>query len=481
VKYPYIGFHSLNNSNPPKGEFTMKRSLSLVLGILLLSSIISDVVFCQIPRTISYQGVLANPDGSLIKDGNHQLVLTLYPGASGGAALYTEVQTVPVVRGLFNVIIGTVTVLPSTLTFDRAYFLGVSVDGATELSPRTAMTAVPYALYAEHAGIADGLSTKATGVVTSINEQSGSVHLLGAGGTTISNTGNTFTITSTTTGGGGFKLPYSDSAANGSKPIFNVGNTGATGNTISGIAVHGSGLTAMTTSAIFGDAGVGYSGVTGYSNGGSSQVAGVLGKGAGTTSGVIATADVGDALSALSQTGRAGSFQITNAASSANAIETSTTGTGEALRATAPGVGVHGLSSGSVGVLGETQSSSGIGVNARYSGTGVGTALDMYNGALRVSGAVRAAFIHTTTSSNLWGLYHGNSEIDNPLCNGDSTALVYIARILAPQALEPTPSQITSWWYIVYYNTTRQRWEINTMAAGGIAVGEAFHVWVVKR
>jgi len=86
-----------------------------------------------------------------------------------------------------------VTPFPVSLVFDKEYFLGIRVDNGTELVPRTALTAVPYAL---HATIAEGVTTNATGVVTSVNNQAGAITLQGGGGTTITNTGGTFMISS---------------------------------------------------------------------------------------------------------------------------------------------------------------------------------------------------------------------------------------------------------------------------------------------
>ena len=448
----------------------------LFFSFVFLSS--TEVAHAQIPRTISYQGVLANADGTLIKDGNHSLKLTLYPTATGVTTLYTEEQIVPVVRGIFNVIIGTVTTLPFTLTFDHAYFLGVSVDGGSELSPRTALTAAPYALYAEHAGTADAVSASTKGVVTSVNEVDGSIRLVGAGATTVTLAGQIFTISSPiVNGGSALKLPYSDSAANGSKPIFNIGNTGANGNTISGIGANGSGITGMTTSAIFGDAGAGYNGVAGFSNGGSNLFAGVLGKAIGNANGIMAISANGDAVNATSSSARAGFFQT---ASTSNTLETVNSGSGEALKGSSVNTAIHGLSSSATGVLGETQSIAGIGVDARYSGTGIGTSLLLDNGAIKVGGSTRSVYVHTATAANIWGGYNGNSatEINNPLCNGDSTAMVFITHTAPASASLPT---YASWWHIVYYDTTRQKWQIYEPGSPGIGVGDQFFVLIVKR
>ncbi|MBC8145245.1 MAG: hypothetical protein H7X80_06635, partial [bacterium] len=68
--------------------------------------------------------------------------------------LHTEAQNVAVTRGVFNALIGSTIAIPTSMAFDRAYFLGVSVDGGEELSPRTPLTAVPYALHAVTADVA---------------------------------------------------------------------------------------------------------------------------------------------------------------------------------------------------------------------------------------------------------------------------------------------------------------------------------------
>lgn len=81
--------------------------------VLVLTAMLASSAFAQSPRTISFQGVLADAGGNLIPDGNHQLRLTLYTGSAGGSGIYTELQTVPVVKR-------------------SAYFLGVFVDGGAE-------------------------------------------------------------------------------------------------------------------------------------------------------------------------------------------------------------------------------------------------------------------------------------------------------------------------------------------------------------
>lgn len=169
--------------------------------LFALMLLLSSVAVAQVPRTISYQGLLTDGSGNFIADGNHSLTIKLYESASGGTAVYEESQSVAIVKGLFNVMIGGVTPIPTSLAFDKAYYLGVSVDGGTELVPRSAISAAPYTMYASVAGMANSLAPAVTGVVTSVNEKSGAVTLQGGGGTTITSVGNVITVSST--GGGG--------------------------------------------------------------------------------------------------------------------------------------------------------------------------------------------------------------------------------------------------------------------------------------
>lgn len=156
----------------------------------------------QIPRTISYQGAIIGTGGEPVSDGSHTLVVKLYDALSGGTELYSQTQTVQTVDGIFNIILGSATAIPPSLSFDKPYYLGIAIDGGTELSPRTPLTAAPYALTATTATTAKGLAAGASGVVTSINGQTGAVTLQGGGGTTVTQTGGVVTISSSGGSGG---------------------------------------------------------------------------------------------------------------------------------------------------------------------------------------------------------------------------------------------------------------------------------------
>jgi hypothetical protein len=198
-------------------------SLLILLGILASST----SLIAQVPRTISFQGVLTDGTGEAISDGQHELLIRLYDSQQGGQVVFTETHFTEVTDGLFNILIGSVSLIPSFLEFDQAYFLGIAVDNDPELVPRTALTAVPYALYAPIAGQAGSLAPNAGGVVTSMNTIQGDVTLRGGGSTTVSQNGNDITISSVGGGGSGIQgvqnIDATLSIQNPNGPVATIG------------------------------------------------------------------------------------------------------------------------------------------------------------------------------------------------------------------------------------------------------------------
>jgi len=151
--------------------------------ILFFSLLLWQDAMAQSPRTISYQGLVTS-NGAPIKNGIHVLKISLYTDETGGNPVYTESLSASTNSGLFSVILGGTTPIPSSVTFDRQYYLGVAVDAGDELAPRTIFTSVPYSLHSEVADYAKGVASDAKGIVTSIDELSGNVEI--AGDSTIS-------------------------------------------------------------------------------------------------------------------------------------------------------------------------------------------------------------------------------------------------------------------------------------------------------
>ena len=145
---------------------------------------------------------------------------------------------------------------------------------------------------------------------------------------------------------------------------------------------------------------------------------------------------------------------------------------------TPSGFGVYGLTTAStgtaVGVRGETFSTTGVGVVAKYSGTGLGTALEISNGAIKVSGTNKAAFVHTATPANK--LSANGTDVDNAMCNGDPNCILIVTQKLNPSGIVYNNSPIG-----VYYNTTRTKWEIFNENNVAIPDNAQFNVLVIKQ
>ncbi len=115
------------------------KTLTLILLIL------GSVIYAQAPRSISYQGVLTDKNGVVVPDGNYDLRLVLYPTRTGAVEVYATQATVTTQKGVFSVILDSI---PLSVTFDRQYYLGITIGEGSELDPRTPLTAAPYALNA---------------------------------------------------------------------------------------------------------------------------------------------------------------------------------------------------------------------------------------------------------------------------------------------------------------------------------------------
>src|SRR5438477_10018650 len=104
---------------------TLRFSLSVVLAIAA-----SSVALAQIPRTISFQGLLIDPATSKpVANGPHTIKLTIYDAANAGTALFSESQSKNTNFGVFDVVIGSTLPggIPATVAFDNKYWLGLSV------------------------------------------------------------------------------------------------------------------------------------------------------------------------------------------------------------------------------------------------------------------------------------------------------------------------------------------------------------------
>ena len=189
----------------------MKIAYVFIVSILLI-----NVVFCQIPRTISYQGVLTDNSGNPKPDGDYKITFSFYETESGGDPIWTETKNLQITKGLFSTLLGDQSPFGLNVKFDKPYFLGIKVGNEAELSPRITLTSTGYSFSSiisdTSKNIIDGK------VVKSLNGLRDDVTLEGSGGTTINKSGNKITISSSTGSSGIQEINNTDSTINITNP-----------------------------------------------------------------------------------------------------------------------------------------------------------------------------------------------------------------------------------------------------------------------
>jgi hypothetical protein len=124
--------------------------------------------------------------------------------------------------------------------------------------------------------------------------------------------------------------------------------------------------------------------------------------------------------------------------SAVRGVNSSTTANGIGVIGTqaGSGYGVFGAAVKGIGVFGAVTDAGGTGagvyasskspaaaaLHANYTGAGAGTALEITNGAIKVSGANPAAFVVEVQEDS----YYNSYEIDHPLCNNDPNAMLFV-------------------------------------------------------
>jgi hypothetical protein len=98
-------------------------------------------------QSLSYQGVLTDASGLAVKDGDYDFVAKLYSDANGSAALWHDSYHTRVTKGVFNIAIGSGPApLPSSQVLDKPLYLGITINGASEMRPLTQLSATAFAL-----------------------------------------------------------------------------------------------------------------------------------------------------------------------------------------------------------------------------------------------------------------------------------------------------------------------------------------------
>ena len=113
-------------------------------------------------KKISMQGFLKDANGKAVVDGNKVLTFKIYDTQTGGTALWSNVfSTVPISGGVYAVQLGSgknaanIDTEISSLPWNVPYYVGITVESETELTPRTEFTYAPYTFAVNKSNLAD--------------------------------------------------------------------------------------------------------------------------------------------------------------------------------------------------------------------------------------------------------------------------------------------------------------------------------------
>ena len=133
------------------------KIIGIGLGIGVAALALVNLAHSQsVPGSVNYQGRLTNAAGQPLDGVSVNLTFTFYPTQSSSTPFLAVTQpSVPVSKGIYNLLIGSGGILPGTETTLAGVFqnntevwMGVQVNSDPEMTPRTRIASVPFALNA---------------------------------------------------------------------------------------------------------------------------------------------------------------------------------------------------------------------------------------------------------------------------------------------------------------------------------------------
>ena len=125
--------------------------LKLTAPSIAILTALPFAAIADAPAFVPMQGYLTDAAGAPV-DAEVSFGIALYTSAVGGSAVFTETQTVLVERGAYHLDVGASQPLDLSLFRDNVeLYVGISIDGDAQMSPRLVIGSTPYAGFAQHA------------------------------------------------------------------------------------------------------------------------------------------------------------------------------------------------------------------------------------------------------------------------------------------------------------------------------------------
>jgi len=146
-----------------EGKMRMATCLVWLLVVSAMLCVLAAPRVAQgVPELINYQGELMDSAGNPL-NGTVSIVFKICNQQTGGTTLWQETHnTVQVREGIFSVLLGSVTPFPATLFEGDPRWLGIKVGSDAEMTPRSRIASVGYAIRAEKAAEAATATYAAT-------------------------------------------------------------------------------------------------------------------------------------------------------------------------------------------------------------------------------------------------------------------------------------------------------------------------------
>ncbi len=113
---------------------------------MILVFVITSITIAAPDNELTYHGKLTDAVlNTAVPDDDYDFVLSIYTSSSGGTPIWTSgMITVAIENGIFSIILDAL----DSLAFNENYYLGVSIEGNPEMSPRRKITPTGFALNA---------------------------------------------------------------------------------------------------------------------------------------------------------------------------------------------------------------------------------------------------------------------------------------------------------------------------------------------
>lgn len=136
-------------------------------GLVIMAFAAMTLAASQVPQMINYQGFITDNDGNAL-NGTCSIIFKLYDSAEDGNELWSETQSVTILNGTLNVLLGSIKTVPFSVFSKPEVYFTMQINNDEEMMPRKRLVSVGFAF---RAGIADSLNNiKSNEILTGINQ-----------------------------------------------------------------------------------------------------------------------------------------------------------------------------------------------------------------------------------------------------------------------------------------------------------------------